>query len=753
MPTLAEILANRKNSKIEESEKITHAESTQDALKIAINTNIKGSNEKPAMAKQMGAIDALREKMRLSRANFMQRAENPTSTLAIPSTPAAPTVQLSMPKTLAERIALQKAQLKEQQEQKPEGQEPTTTKLDATTTKEPSLTPIALQPITRPTFLQEKVEEKAEAKVEPKISVGEGRKTLAEILAAKKALSATLATEVISPIEKEVVQNKLVTLTEGEQLVEKEIIDSLKEERKEEILRKEDEEVRESFSLSVVLNDRQQAAVDMAKLGKSYVLLGAAGTGKTTSERSIVEAIGDSGILGTHMFKKVEAPSIAIVGYTRRAVGNSKKAIHRSDKLREQFPNNIVTIHELLEFQPETYWDAVAEEERFRFAPIRTRSNPLTITHLIIEEATLVGLDLWEQLYEALPEGVQIIFVGDINQLPPVFGPSILNYALTRLPVIELNQVYRQAEGSPIIANAHRILRGDSLEEGSSPTGFLKIVSGNKAINVGQAKMSFAMKSLFGQMLESGDYNPNLDMILSPWNKHELGTDHLNKIIAEHLSMKEGRIVFEIIVSFYKIYLAVGDKVMVNKRDAKIVNILPNKAYVGKQPRPADANLTRFGNYRGSTISMEDELEGEFDYSDFSVENEMGKGQEKKQQSSHTVVVEYEGGYTESISAVGDLSPQNFSLGYAMTVHKSQGSEWRNVYIIFHKDHKISLSREMLYTAITRAQEGAILIAKKDLLDDVVHMQRVKGNTLEDKILYFNSIMPSDGSDNVQVTK
>ena len=76
---------------------------------------------------------------------------------------------------------------------------------------------------------------------------------------------------------------------------------------------------------------------------------------------------------------------------------------------------------------------------------MRTSMNPLRITHLIVEEASMVGLDLWANLYDAMAPHTQIIFLGDINQIPPVFGKSIMSYALCRLPVIELTHVYRQA--------------------------------------------------------------------------------------------------------------------------------------------------------------------------------------------------------------------------------------------------------------------------------------------------------------------
>lgn len=524
-----------------------------------------------------------------------------------------------------------------------------------------------------------------------------------------------------------------------------------------------------TFNLDIHLNEKQQAGVDFIPQGNSFVFLGAAGTGKTTSERGMMHAILKSSKLKECSFKvsgdiRINAPSVAVVAYTRRAAANSAKAILKDPYLRESLPNNIMTIHALLEFVPEEYWDAVENKMRFRFAPTRNRENPLTITHLIIEEATLVGLDLWEQLYEALPYDVQIVFVGDINQLPPVFGPSILNYALTQIPVIELSQVYRQAEGSPIIDNAHRILKGEFLKEGITDQGRLTIISGKNNTTVGQAKTAMALGKLFEQYYEMGIYNPDEDMILSPWNKHELGTDSLNKYISDFIGRKSNALVYEIIVGFQKQYLAINDKVMYNKQDAIIVGIEPNPAYIGLSPQIPSTDLSRWGFLRHSANSTADLLDEENlsddedyieevtgDYSNFSLEQLEETATERKMQSSHRVTLAFETGHTLTLSAAGELDPKGFSLGYAMTVHKSQGSEWTRVFCVFHKEHAVSLSREMLYTAITRAREEVYLIAKPATLEKAVTTQRVKGNTLKDKIEYFNSGIQQNEA--VKVTK
>lgn len=506
-----------------------------------------------------------------------------------------------------------------------------------------------------------------------------------------------------------------------------------------------------TFSLSIKLNDRQVMATEFAENGKNFCLIGAAGTGKTTTQRTVAAKLVADRKLRSTSFKikggggsRVDAPSIAFVAFTNRASANLARAVHKDPVLEEILRNNIMTIHSLLEFEPEEYWDQEADKMKFRFAPKRTAHNPLTITHLVIEEASMVGLDLWEMLFDALPLGVQIIFIGDINQLPPVFGPSILNYALVQLPVVELTEVYRQQEGSTIIENAHRILAGNpDLVEGPN----FKIVRGKSPVQVGQGKMAMSLAKMFEAWYDLGYYDPADCMILSPWNKKDLGTINMNHWIAQFLGKKRGAVVHEVLAGFSTLYLAEGDRVMFEKQDAVITKITINGMYHGKEPQAAGTDLSRFGvRILGDNHVAEVELEDQLlSYTDFSVDELEDSAMERKQQASHLVTIMTENGQTRTLSATGDFGDQVFSLGYVLTVHKAQGCEWKRVFIILHKDHAVSLFRELLYTAETRSREECILIAKDDVIKKAIASQRIKGNTLEEKIEYFNSGLMNAG--------
>lgn len=525
----------------------------------------------------------------------------------------------------------------------------------------------------------------------------------------------------------------------------------------------------ESFSLNITLNEKQRMGAEMAAAGKSYVMIGPAGSGKTTAQRAVAEQLLLSHSLSTTRFKSYDAdgkaqfqtaPSIAFVTFTRRAAANLRKAVFKSPLLEEKLRHNVMTIHALLEFIPETYEDYNEEGklvEKFRFAPQRHAGNPLNITHLVIEEASMLdAYVLWRQLYDALPPGIQIILLGDINQLPPVFGPSILNYALVQLPIVELTEVYRNQ--GIVLENAHNILKGNSIVEHPD----FVVIKGKSQAPVGQERMARALGDLFNQWLDvTGndgfkEYDPDDCIILSPWNKQDLGTDNLNKWIAQHLGTRRGAIVHEIISGFEKLYLAVGDRVMVNRMDGTITAINHNSAYHGRTPQHAGKDLTRFGiRILGeSDSSILDEPAG-LDYSTFSLEALESQKESRKQQASHIVEVLLDSGQTEVLSCAGDFNSQNFSLGYALTVHKAQGSEWRKVFIILHKDHAVSLYRELFYTAVTRARTKVTIIAKDAVIEKAIKNQRIKGESIADKIEYFNAgIMgKDDGKGDIVVLK
>jgi exodeoxyribonuclease V alpha subunit len=506
-----------------------------------------------------------------------------------------------------------------------------------------------------------------------------------------------------------------------------------------------------TFDLTIQLNEKQLEAVELAKKGKSFVLTGSAGTGKTTTARELARMLLSQGLLSTHDFKVMQegqptrrtGPSIAFVAYTRRATNNIRRAIHMDKNLEDKLRYNILTIHSLLEFCPVSF-QTEAGNESVRFEPQRTKSNPLGITHLVIEEASMLGTNLGAKLLDALLPGTQIIYMGDINQLQPVMDKPMLSYALVKLPIVELNEIYRQALESDIIRGAHNILKGEADEFldliKTSTKKQIKIVGGAKAHT--EETLVQGLAQSFDKLYEAGKYDPTQDMILSPFNKNALGTDNINNWIAQFLGKKRNAIVHEVLAGRRKLYLAIGDRAMCNKRDGTITKISINGRYIGRMFQPASPFLSRFGipiiQEKPSHLTEEMKEEDLFvGYENLDVNSI--PTEEKEREASHIIEITYEDETVETINSVGDFAANTFSLGYALTIHKAQGCEWRKVYLVLHPNHAVMLHRELFYTAITRAKEEIQIIAHETTIKKAITNARIKGQSLAEKIEYFNS--------------
>jgi ATP-dependent exoDNAse (exonuclease V) alpha subunit len=192
---------------------------------------------------------------------------------------------------------------------------------------------------------------------------------------------------------------------------------------------------------AMVFDSTQLAAIELSLQAKSFNLIGAAGTGKTTTTQEIITRLQRASHVRPiaqatkHLVK--DAPGIVICGYTNRAVNNIRK------KLPAHLQPHCMTIHKLLEYAP-VYFEVMDNESgqfktTMRFEPSMNSYNPLPhISTLIFEESSMIGIDLYAEVIAALPRAsqTQIIFLGDINQLKPVFGPSILGFKMAELQTV-----------------------------------------------------------------------------------------------------------------------------------------------------------------------------------------------------------------------------------------------------------------------------------------------------------------------------
>lgn len=555
----------------------------------------------------------------------------------------------------------------------------------------------------------------------------------------------------------------------------------------------------------ITLNDKQFSFNKLVLSGSDCVLIGAAGTGKTTSMRTVTRnLIADNKLSNLTIGTKhlvAGKPGAAILSYTRKAVNNIRHAVV------EELKAHTLTIHKLLEFGPEFYEiedpnSPGSFKKTMRFIPGRNSYNPLPreLSFLAFEESSMISTILYEQLQEAMPHEHQEVFLGDIQQLPPIFGQAILGFKMLELPVIELTEVYRQAAESPIIDLAWKILKGDP--EVFNPKTITKKVMKNgklvdrisvpsldklskkviladgsesevvfqvwqKALNEDYANLTAIRQ--FCAWSASGYYNPQEDIILCPFNKG-VGTIEINKGISDYLGKQKGAEVHEVIAGFNKHYLAVGDRVLYDKEDAFITSIRRTAEYLGKSTLPSSPLLDRWGHLEvekmtlSEKIALDHKIEEESSFDLEAVEAFMnsssftgggggGEGEERVQLASHTIEIRYS--YSdpleESIVLKSAAEVNNLLGGYCITVYKFQGSEAERVFLLYHHSHHVGvmMSREALYTADTRAKRFLHIICEKDSFYKGVKLQVIKGNTLEEKAEWFKgkqSSLPSSSS-------
>jgi len=502
------------------------------------------------------------------------------------------------------------------------------------------------------------------------------------------------------------------------------------------------------YNEAVTLNKEQVYATELASKLQSFVLVGAAGTGKTTGTYGVIEKLGQNKSIPIieadgHRYLKGGTPGIIGVAYTRNAVNNLKKSLPLS------MHNNVLTIHKLLEYAPVFHEDVDSEgylHTKRVFEPRRNASNPInpTVKVIIIEEASMVSLDLYKQLLDALQHKVMFIFIGDINQIPPIFGSSILGFACLNLPVVELTHVYRNA--GPIIQLAHRILEGRPIPKSEWPKyevpDVIRIQSWKKRLYPEDA-VHLAAKRVI-QLIEANYFDIEKDMLLCPYNK-AFGTIELNKIIANHLTLQRGATTYEIVTGFSTMYLAVGDRVLLDKELGTIVSIKTNVGYTGKAPQKESKYLDRWGI---TNMPTESELvtyntdaakEDDLDTLLSGMTSISDETEDRKRQASHVVGVVLDRHDEEDeiieLTSAGEIN--NLLLGYSMTIHKAQGSEWRRVILALHRSHNTMLARELLYTAVTRARESLYTICEEDTFERGIVKQRITGDTLEEKAEFF----------------
>ncbi len=349
------------------------------------------------------------------------------------------------------------------------------------------------------------------------------------------------------------------------------------------------------------------------------------------------------------------------------------------------------TIHRMLEMNGAPV-DSGDEECRFD----RNESNPLEADAVIIDEASMVDIFLMHALLSALTPGTRLILVGDVNQLPSVGPGNVLRDMIDsgEFNVVRLNHIFRQAAESDIIVNAHKINDGESIDLARPSKDFL-FIREDDPDSIINSLITLVTRKLPGYV----DADPFDIQIMTPMRKGQLGVERLNVVLQQTLnppSPKKNE--KEVSGTIYR----VGDKVMQIKNNYQITWELRNSYGIA-----VDSGTGVFNGDIGIIKDINlfaEELTVEFD------EGRM---------------VDY------PFHQLDELD-----LAYAVTVHKAQGSEYPAVVIPVYPGPRLLMTRNLIYTAVTRARRCVCLVGRpgtfKDMVDNETEQHRYTG--LKDRI-------------------
>jgi helicase, putative, RecD/TraA family len=349
------------------------------------------------------------------------------------------------------------------------------------------------------------------------------------------------------------------------------------------------------------------------------------------------------------------------------------------------------TIHRMLGYIPSSYDDI----GHFEY----NEDNPLDTDLIIIDEMSMVDVVLFEKLLRGIKDNTKLIIVGDVDQLPSVGAGNVLKDLINsnKIKYTKLIDIFRQSENSNIIVNAHKINNGQEpiLNEKNSDFFFLNTDAPSITRNVVVDLISRRLPKAYGY-----DYSKDIQ-ILTQSRKGICGVFELNKLLQDILNPKT-EASDEILVG-NKLF-RVNDKVMQTKNNY-------NLSFID------DEGEENFGVYNGDM--------GHIIFIDKS-SNKLTVEMDDKR------LIEYN---------LEDLD--NLELAYAITIHKSQGSEFKSVIIPMFDGYKLLQTRNLLYTAITRAKENIVIVGDKNVMNNMIRNNTINSrySNLEKRIQHFYGLV------------
>ena len=338
------------------------------------------------------------------------------------------------------------------------------------------------------------------------------------------------------------------------------------------------------------------------------------------------------------------------------------------------------TIHRLLEL------NGMPEEERDGHSAKfeRNAQNPLEADVIIIDEMSMVDIFLMHSLLLAVTAGTRIILVGDENQLPSVGPGNVLRDIIQSgvFPVVELKKIFRQASHSDIVVNAHKIHNGEqvSLDNKSRDFFFLKRYDADIIIRVVIALIQEKLPKYV-------DARPFEIQVLTPMRKGLLGVERMNQILQRYLNPPESG----------KKEKEIGDRLF--REGAKVMQIRNNYQLEwevrGKYGIPVEEGV---GVFNGDTGILKEINE-----------------------FAETATVEFEDGRFADYSF---KQLEELELAYAITIHKSQGSEYPAVILPLLSGPKMLMNRNLLYTGVTRARKCVTVVGSEETFGEMIRNEK-----------------------------